>query len=173
MKTATESIRTPETRGTVKALFTIALAAASSSAVFAQTEYPRAEGLSAPHGYSHVVVTNPGKLVFISGQVANDRSGHLIGKGDLRAQTTQIFENLKIALAAAGATFENVVKITWYVKNYQPQQLPVIREVRDTYIGKAALPASTLVGVTSLFQEDYLLEVDAIAVVPEKHNKAR
>jgi enamine deaminase RidA (YjgF/YER057c/UK114 family) len=115
-----------------------------------------------------VITTKPGKMVFISGQVAMDKEGHLVGKGDLHAQTKQVFENLKTALTAAGATFDDVVKITWYVKGYNPSLLPTLRDVRDEYVRKEAPPTSTLVGVTSLFQEDYLLEVDAVAVIAQK-----
>jgi enamine deaminase RidA (YjgF/YER057c/UK114 family) len=139
--------------------------------LFAQTEFINPKGLAAPHGYTHVVATEPGKMVFLSGQVAMDSQGHLVGKDDLRAQAKQVFENLKTALAAAGASFDDVVKITWYVKGYTPQNLSTLREVRDAYVKKDKPPASTLVGVASLFQDDYLLEVDAVAVVPGKGMK--
>jgi len=110
-------------------------------------------------------------MIFIAGQVAMDAQGKLVGKDDLRAQTKQVFENLKTALAASAATFDDVVKITWYVKNYKTENLPILREVRDSYVKKDAPPASTLVGVAALFQDDCLLEVDAIAVVPDKPKK--
>jgi enamine deaminase RidA (YjgF/YER057c/UK114 family) len=135
--------------------------------VFAQTEFVKPDGLSPANGYSHVVVTQPGKMVFIAGQVANNREGKLVGKGDLKAQTIQVFENLKTALASAGANFDDVVKITWYIKAYKPDYLSTLREVRNEYVNKAHPPASTLVGVASLFQEDYLIEVDAVASLPE------
>ena len=134
--------------------------------VFAQTEYVKPDGLSPANGYSHVVVTQPGKMVFIAGQVANNRQGQLVGKDDLKAQTIQVFENLKTALASAGANFDDVVKITWYIKAYKPEYLSTLREVRNEYVNKAHPPASTLVGVASLFQEDYLIEVDAVASLP-------
>jgi enamine deaminase RidA (YjgF/YER057c/UK114 family) len=139
----------------------------------AQTEFLKPSGLALAHGYTHAVVTRPGKLIFLSGQVANDPSGQLVGKGDLKAQTEQVFANLKTALAASGATFNDVVKITWYVKGYKPDDLPILRGIRDKYVNIASPPASTLVGVASLFQEDYLLEVDAIAVIPEKDAKRK
>jgi 2-iminobutanoate/2-iminopropanoate deaminase len=91
----------------------------------------------------------------------------------LKAQTEQVFANLKTALAAAGATFNDVVKITWYVKNYKSEDLSALRGIRDKYVNSAEPPASTLVGVASLFQDDYLIEVDAIAVVPEKSGKQK
>lgn len=136
--------------------------------LLAQTEFLKPEGLAAANGYSHVVVVTPARLAFISGQVANNAQGQLVGKGDLKAQAEQVFQNLKTALAAAGSSFDHVVKITWYVKEYKPESLPVLREVRNRYVRKTAPPASTLVGVASLFQEDYLIEVEAVAVVPEK-----
>ena len=134
----------------------------------AQTEFLKPEGLSAANGYSHVVVAPAGKLAFISGQVANDSRGRLVGKGDLKAQTEQVFQNLRTALSAAGTSFDHVIKVTWYVRDYRPEYLAVLREVRNRYINATAPPASTLVGVASLFQSDYLIEVEAIAVVPDK-----
>lgn len=147
------------------AIFVVLVCISSS----AQTEFLKPEGLPPAAGYTHVVVTQPGKLVFLSGQVANDKQGKLVGKDDLKAQTQQVFENIRTALSSAGATFDDVVKITWYVKGYKPEYLPILREVRNKYVNQAAPPASTLVGVAALFQEDYLLEVDAIAVVSDKH----
>src|ERR1043165_5473276 len=102
----------------------------------AQTEFLKPDGLAPATSYSHVVVASPGKLVFIAGQVANDKQGKLVGKDDLKAQATQVFENLKAALGAAGATFNDVVKINWYVKAYKPELLPVLRDVRNTDINK-------------------------------------
>src|SRR5512146_962721 len=148
--------------------FVLTLVLLGSLRLIAQTQFINPKGLAAPHGYTHVITTKPGKMVFISGQVAMDAQGQLVGKGDLHAQTKQVFENLKTALTAAGATFDDVVKITWYVKGYNPSLLPTLRDVRDEYVRKEAPPTSTLVGVTSLFQEDYLLEVDAVAVIAQK-----
>jgi len=142
-----------------------------ASSLSAQTEFLKPAGLAPAHGYTHAVVTKPGKLVFLSGQVANDPAGQLVGKGDLKAQTEQVFANLKTALTAAGATFDDVVKITWYVKGYKSEDLPVLRGVRDKYVNTAAPPASTLVGVASLFQDDYLVEVNAVAVTGKKAEK--
>jgi len=145
----------------------------SCVASWGQTDFLKPDGLSAAKGYTHVVIAHPGKMVFVSGQVANNPQGQLVGKDDLKAQTVQVFENLKTALAAAGAKFDDVVKITWYVKAYKPEYLGMLRDVRNQYVNQAAPPASTLVGVTSLFQDDYLIEVDAIAVLPEKHVKTK
>ncbi|MFL5574653.1 MAG: RidA family protein, partial [Gemmatimonadaceae bacterium] len=89
-------------------------------------------------------------------------AGRLIGPGDLRVQAGAVFENLRRALAAAGATFADVVKLNYYVVD--ASQVAVLREVRDRYIDVAAPPASTLVEVRRLFREDVLLEVEAVAV---------
>lgn len=143
------------------------LVAAGCQMAAAQTQYVQPAGLAPGNGYTHAVVVSPGKLVFISGQVAQNAQGQLVGKGDLKAQTGQVFENLKTALAAAGSSFEHVVKITWFIRDYKPEALAVVREVRNRYVNPTAPPASSLVGVAALFQPDYLIEVEAVAVVPE------
>src|SRR6187549_2063347 len=100
--------------------------------------------LSNPTGYTHVVeTTGPGRLIHISGQIAFDRAGNLVGAGDFRAQATQVFENLKAALAAAGATFAHVIKVNYYLVDVAHR--PVLREVRERYLNTDAPPASTLV----------------------------
>ena len=148
----------------MKLLIAIAL---SALPLAAQTQFINPDGISKPTGYTHVVIAKPGKIVYISGQVANDKSGKVVSS-DLKAQATQVFENLKAALAAAGASFDDVVKVNYYVKNLKTDMLPVIREVRNGYINKDHPPASTLVGVTALANDDYLLEVEAVAVVPDR-----
>jgi 2-iminobutanoate/2-iminopropanoate deaminase len=104
-------------------------------------------------------------LVYVSGQVAWDTNGEIVGKGDLRVQVTKALENLKIALAAAGATTEDLIKVNYYVVNLKPDQVPIIREVRTKYFSAEHPPASTLVGVTALAREDFLIEIEAVAVL--------
>lgn len=130
-----------------------------------QSQFINPDGLSKPTGYTHVVIPRPGKLAYISGQVALNAKGELVGKGDLRAQVTQDFENLKVALAAAGGTLNDIVKLNYYVVNVKPEQLPAIREVRNSYISQEHPPASTLVGVTALARDDFMIEIEAVAVV--------
>ncbi|HMF91196.1 MAG TPA: RidA family protein [Candidatus Angelobacter sp.] len=131
----------------------------------AQTQFLNPSGLSKPTGYTHVVVAQPGKLIYVSGQVALNAAGDVVGKGDLRAQVTQVMENLKTALAAAGATPENIIKVNYYVVNLKPDQLPVIREVRGKYFSAEHPPASTLIGVTALAREEFLIEIEAVAAI--------
>jgi len=121
-------------------------------------------GLAPPRGYSHVV-SGRSRQVFIAGQVAFDAEGRVVGAGDLRAQTEQVFKNLGVALGAAGARIEDVVKTTIFVVNYQPEQRAVIAEVRSRFYGLAQPPASTLVGVQALVLPELLIEVEAIALV--------
>jgi reactive intermediate/imine deaminase len=120
--------------------------------------------LSAPTGYTHVVQVQGGRTLYIAGQVALDKSGNIVGKGDFVAQTTQVFENLKSALAAGGATMDNLVKVTTFVTDLS--QMQALRNTRAKYYGKNA-PASTLVQITQLAHPDLMIEIEAIAVVPE------
>jgi reactive intermediate/imine deaminase len=120
--------------------------------------------LSKPTGYTHVVEVNRGKTVYIAGQVAFDASGAVVGKQDFIAQTRQVMENLKAALASAGATFDNVVKVNTYVTDMS--QIQALREIRSSYFG-ANPPASTLVQVVALARPELMIEIEAIAVVPE------
>lgn len=105
-------------------------------------------------------------MVFVAGQISLDRDGNVVGAGDLRAQTTRVLENVKAALAAAGATFADVVKMNTYVVNLDAAALPIIREVRSQYFPAENPPASTLVGVTALAVEGLLIEVEVVAVLP-------
>jgi enamine deaminase RidA (YjgF/YER057c/UK114 family) len=123
--------------------------------------------LAKPGGYSHVVTATSGKLVFIAGQVAWNTKGEIVGKGDLRAQAIQVYTNLKAALAAAGATIADIVKMNTYIVNFKSSDLPMIREVRSQFFPQENLPASTLVGVQALAVDGLLIEVEAIAMVKE------
>lgn len=118
--------------------------------------------LAATPGYSQVVMVAGGRTIYLAGQVALDSSRNLVGVGDFRAQAQQVFENIKAALAAAGADFSHVVKWNFYLLNRA--NLPVLREVRDLYVQTP--PASTAVIVSGLAQEEFLLEIEAVASLP-------
>ncbi|GAA3578408.1 RidA family protein [Kribbella ginsengisoli] len=120
------------------------------------------EGVAPGNGYSHVV-SGPGRWVAISGQVAFDAEGKLVGEGDAGAQAQQVFANLERCLKAAGATFADVLKLNFFVTDVA--YLPAIRVARDAYVDTAKPPASTAVQVVALFRPDVLLEVEAYAVV--------
>jgi enamine deaminase RidA (YjgF/YER057c/UK114 family) len=120
------------------------------------------EEMHRPVGYTHVVEVTAGRTVYVSGQVALDREGALVGPGDVRAQARQVFENLRTALEAVGASFEQVVKLNFYLVD--ASRMPVVREVRDEYLNPQRLPASTAVEVRRLVRDDLLIEVEAVAV---------
>jgi enamine deaminase RidA (YjgF/YER057c/UK114 family) len=122
------------------------------------------DDLPAPKGYSHVSVATGGKLVFVAGQEPEDEQGNVVGTGDLAAQARQVFENLGRALAAAGARPDQVTKIGIFVVRYARDQLPVIEEARVALFG-GHKPADTLVGVDALSKPEFLIEVDATAVI--------
>jgi enamine deaminase RidA (YjgF/YER057c/UK114 family) len=117
--------------------------------------------LSSPPGYSHVAEVRGGRLVYISGQVALDAQGKLVGKGDLEAQADQVFRNLGLALASVGCTARNVVKFTVFMRD--AKDLAAYRRARDRFMGDGPRPASTLVEVSKLASEDFLIEVEAVA----------
>jgi enamine deaminase RidA (YjgF/YER057c/UK114 family) len=117
------------------------------------------------NGYSHLVeTTGPGRTLYIAGQLGLHRDGSLAGApGDFRAQAEQAFENLRAALEAAGAGFEDVVKANNFLVDIT--HLPILREVRNAYFNMAAPPASTTIAVAALAREGALFEIDAVAVL--------
>lgn len=121
--------------------------------------------LAAPRGYTQVVEVVGGRTIYVSGQVALDPHGAIVGIGDLEAQTRQVFENLRAALASAEACFADVVKLTIYLLDATAVQ--TVRDVRDEFVDVTNPPASTLVEVRRLVREEYLIEIEAIASVRE------
>jgi enamine deaminase RidA (YjgF/YER057c/UK114 family) len=115
--------------------------------------------------YSHVVVTAGESLVFVSGQLARDKSGNIVGPKDMRAQVRQVGENLRNALEAAGATLDDLVKTTTFVTDIDEFFKHV--DVRHDYLG-VSLPASTTVEVRRLSHPDLMVEIEAIALLKSK-----
>ncbi len=127
-------------------------------------EYIQPDGIFSNPSYTHVVTTARARTVYVSGQVSMDATGAMVAEGDLAGQTEQVFANLAIALAAAGATFADVVKLTTYVVDYTPAARPLIAAVRSRYFPTSP-PASTLVGVSALALPGWLIEIEAIAAL--------
>jgi enamine deaminase RidA (YjgF/YER057c/UK114 family) len=125
------------------------------------THITRPGGVAPGPGYSHVV-TGTGRLVVVSGQVALGEDGQLVGPGDPAAQARQVFENLRRCLAAAGLSFAEVIKLTYYLTDVA--HLPAVRTVRDEFIDTGRPPASTAVQVVALARPEFLLEVEAFAL---------
>ena len=112
--------------------------------------------------YSHAV--RMGDLIFVAGEVPRDQNGDLVGKGDVRAQTEQVFENLKAVLEAAGSGLDKVGKVTVFTTSLEYR--PIIHEIRSRIFQEVGhLPASTLAVVTSLADPDWLVEIEAVASV--------
>ncbi len=118
--------------------------------------------------YTQIVEVTGGRVIFISGQAATDKSGQVVGKGDFRKQAEQVFANIRAALDAVGATTDDVVKLNSYIVDVQ-KNIAAYRDVRTQLFGKNAHPpGSTTVGVPALVNPDFLLEVDATVVLKEK-----
>ncbi len=122
------------------------------------------DGLRQPPTYTPVVRATGGSTIYISGQVSADVDGNIVGVGDFEAQARQVFSNLRLALASVGADFSNVVKITTFIVNYTPDLREVYGAARAEATGDS-LPASTLIGVQALAMPEYLIEIEAVAVV--------
>jgi enamine deaminase RidA (YjgF/YER057c/UK114 family) len=127
-------------------------------------EHINPDELAPAEMYSHVVVATGTRLVFVSGQVAEDRDGDLVGGDDFTSQAHQAFANVGRALAAVGARPEHVAKLTIFVVGYGPEHLPPIRSARAAVFGDHK-PADVLIGVQALAHPGCLIEVEAIAVV--------
>lgn len=138
----------------------------------ANVRFSNPKTLAKPPGYSYVVeATGPNRLIFIAGQLGLDLENTLVGSpGEFRAQADKAIENLKLALADAGATLKDVVKINNYLVDMS--HIPIFREVRDKHFNMSAPPASTTVAISQLARPGALFEIEAIAVLPAKAAKA-
>ncbi len=112
--------------------------------------------------YTQGILTKPGKVLFIAGQTAVDEKGSVVGKGNIEAQATQVFENIKAVLKEAGGSLDNLVKTTTYITNINYRE--GLARVRLNYYKKNS-PTSTLVVVKGLAHKDYMIEIEGIAVL--------
>lgn len=140
----------------------IAVATLHSSAADTGVRRINPSSQHAPHGYTHVVIARRGTTVYIAGQVPLDLNSKLVGPGDFEAQTRQVFENLKNALASAGASFSDVVSMNTYVTDIS--HIDKYRNVRDEYM-KTDLPTASLVEVKALFRPDVMIEISVTALI--------
>ena len=117
------------------------------------------------YGYSDIAITD-GRLAFVSGQISEDEHATFIGAGDFAAQTAQVFQNLQSILTHLEATQSDVVKFNYYVVGITAERLGVVRAARNAMFNLDPKPASTLIGVASLFTPEALIEVEMIVRVP-------
>jgi len=120
---------------------------------------------STQYGFSQIVIGEGSKMVFISGQVGWDNEQNIVGKNDLKKQTEKTLENLKLAMEKAGGTLKNIVMLRLYLVNYQQQDGSIISDALKKYFGTSSPPASTWVNVQGLANEDFLIEIEAQAVL--------
>ena len=121
------------------------------------------DGLWRSPGYSHIVETRATRILYLSGQAPLDAQGNLVAPGDMAGQADQVFQNIGLLLASAGASFSDVVKLTYYVADIT--QIQAIRDVRDRYFQNSGhMPASSAIGA-ALIHPDWLLEVDVVAAL--------
>lgn len=144
----------------------LAMAESQRGLAAPDVQFMNPDALAAPRGYTHVVDVRHGRMVFISGQVALDGEGNLVGEGDIKAQAGQVFKNLQAAVEAAGGSFKDVVKLNFYLTD--ASEIAALREIRDRYVNTKAPPASTAVVVSRLFRPDFLVEIEAVAVLPQE-----
>ncbi|NHA04428.1 RidA family protein [Mucilaginibacter sp. HC2] len=142
-----------------------------SSVSFAQNSnisFINPSSVSTSKGYSQAVTIDLGKntMLILSGQVALDKDGHLVGKDDISAQIQQVFTNIKNIVEAAGGNMNDVVKLNYYMTDVS--QVQVLRGIRDKFVNTVHPPASTLVQVSKLFRDDILVEIEATAIIQKK-----
>ncbi|WP_406195127.1 RidA family protein [Streptomyces sp. NBC_01017] len=127
------------------------------------TRIPAPDGVAPAAQYTHVVL-GTGRFVAVSGQLALDEDGKPVGEGDPEAQARQVFENLRRCLTAAGATFDDVIKLTYFVTDMA--HMPALRTARAEHIPDDRLPAASAVQVAGLVRPEFLMEIEAFAVLP-------
>lgn len=120
-------------------------------------------------GYTPAVATAGRRLLFVSGQVALDAEGRLVGRSDFVGQVRQSFENMKTVLAAGGASLNDLVKLTYFVVGLDETRVKTLRTLRNEILPVVGRPASTLLGVSALAEEGMLIEIEGIAELPESN----
>jgi enamine deaminase RidA (YjgF/YER057c/UK114 family) len=128
-------------------------------------EFIEAEGLLHSATFSQAAICSGSRTIYTSGQVSIDEHGGLIGPDDLAAQTRQAMKNLGLALAAAGASFADVVKTTTFVVGFKPNYREIITGAKKPFYGGRKPPTSALIGVASLAKADWLIEIEAVAIL--------
>lgn len=127
-----------------------------------QVAFFQPETMPKSFGYSHAAEVRGGRTIYLSGQVPLNSDGQIVGEGDLAAQTRQVFENLKAGLEAANASFDDVVKLTFFLTDIS--QMHIVRDIRDAYVNTENPPVSSAVEVRRLIREEFHIEIEAIAV---------
>lgn len=126
------------------------------------------DGLRKPRGYSQAAVVRAGTLVYLAGQVPTNITGSLIGAGEFRPQLEQVFRNLNLGITGLGGTFRNIIKLNYFcVQAVEQAELRHVNEVRDSYIDIENPPVSTFLFVSRLARPEWMIEIEAVAVLPD------
>jgi 2-iminobutanoate/2-iminopropanoate deaminase len=128
-------------------------------------KYINPPGLKPLGMYTQVTLAQGGSVAFVSGQVSVDPKGEVVGVGNIEVQAVQVFENIKEALGAIGATFENVIKLNIYIVGFSQERRKAVMDVRGRYISHDRPPAATMIGVDQLVEPELLLEIEAVAAI--------
>lgn len=120
---------------------------------------------STQYGFSQITISTPGKIVFISGQVAWDENQNIIGGNNLEKQTQKAIDNLKIAIESVGGTMENIMMLRIYIVDYQKEDGPIVTSILKENFGVRNPPASTWLSVKGLANEGFMIEIEAQAVI--------
>lgn len=145
----------------------VALASQSKSQSAPNVQLINPATVATPRGYSHAAIVDLGncKMVIMSGQVALDPKGNLVGPNDIAKQTEQVFRNIKSIVEAAGGNMNHLVKLGYFTTDVS--RIQELRTVRDQFVNVKTPPASTLVQINKLFREDVLIEIEATAIIPK------
>ena len=148
----------------IMAIFT-SLAIQTKAQTAPNVQFMNPETVSTPRNYSHAAIIDFGncKMVIMSGQVALDAKGNLVGANDIAKQTEQVFRNIKSIVEAAGGKMDHLVKLVYFTRDVS--RIQDVRNIRDQFITTQNKPASTLVEVSKLFREDVLIEIEATAII--------
>lgn len=130
-----------------------------------ETVNPKKLFNSTQYGFSQIAISNPGKLIFISGQVAWDENLQIVGENNLKVQTQKAIDNLKIAIESVGGTLENIMMLRIYKVDYLPEEGRIISTILKKNFGTMNPPASTWINVKGLANEAFLIEIEAQAVI--------
>jgi enamine deaminase RidA (YjgF/YER057c/UK114 family) len=130
--------------------------------------HPKALSPTVKHSFSPLVVSRSTNTVYVSGQVARDLSGNIVGGDDLEKQMVQALKNIKAALAEVGATMQNIARLEIYIVDYSPDKLPAYSAAMKQFFDPEHLPANTLLGIESLAFSGYLVEITATAVLDDR-----
>ncbi len=142
---------------------TALFACTASGAIASEVKFLNPDGLFKPSTFSQIAITRGGRIVHISGQTARNADAGIVAVGDVRKQADKVFENLRVAVEAAGGSMADIAKITTYVVNLKPDDRAWIGELVKKHFPQP--PAHTLVGISALAVPELLIEIEATAIL--------